>query len=136
MFNRKNKEINKLDELLDKDYEIPEHIKELADSLSGGWWNYRLFENETKWKDISSKEHTEYYYDIHEVYYNAKGEIWAWSENPMSLSFEEYNDLKEVSKQIKRACKHSILKIVPASDTENEEIIDTGKYLKDIKIKF
>ena len=57
MFNRKNKEINKLDELLDKDYEIPEHIEDLADSLSGGWWNYRLFENETKWKDTSNKEH-------------------------------------------------------------------------------
>ena len=78
MFNRKDDEdendsLSYLDELIEKskDYEIPEEIEELAESIGGGWWNYRFLEivqGSTK------------FYELHEVYYDGDGKPWAWSD--------------------------------------------------------
>lgn len=129
--------VYKMDNDENKDYNIPKYIDDFAESIEGGWWNYRLIEKESKWTDKNNKEHIDTYYEIHEVYYNGKGEIWSWSENPMSLYFESKYDVKECLKQIKQASKHNILKlekhIDPEDNKEYDRLIDTKKKIKDIK---
>lgn len=95
-----------------------EEYEELSKSLHGGYFNYRLIEK----GDDNYK-----YYEIHEVYYDGNGEIWAWSENPTNLYFESIYDIKEEIRHIKDASKKTILKIV------DDNIIDTKKYLKEVK---
>lgn len=133
--NKKLKKETELDKLLDKEFEIPESVEKLANDLSGGWWNYRLIEKEETWtSNITGKEYFERYYDIHEVYYGADGEIWAWSENPMKIYFQSADEVKILIKQIKKASKHKILKLIKDKDG-NDKLIPTGKYLKDITDK-
>lgn len=134
MFKKKKKEINtELDELLNKDYEVPEEIEEMAEHLSGGWWNYRIIEKTNTWEGVDKKTYTDTYYEIHEVYYNGRAEIWGWTQNPMSLWFEDGFDAKQSIKNIKKAMKHTILKLT-TKENGDETLIDTGKYIKHIKI--
>ena len=72
--------------------EIPKEIEELADELSGGWWNYRIVEKSNSWIGPDGNRHLEKYYELHEVYYNGKGEIWSWTENPVGIYFESYEE--------------------------------------------
>ncbi len=105
--------------------EILEEAEEIAKDFDGGWWNYRVIEKTEKWDSpFDRKIHTENYYEIHEVYYNGKGEIIAWSENSISLYFESYRDFKDTLKHIKQATKRSVLKL------EDDKLEDTHKLLK------
>ena len=120
-----------LDKILEKKYDVPEEIEELARSLSGGWWNYRLIEKENRWTNKSGKEYFEKYFEIHEVYYDGNGEIWSWSENPMEIYLENFGEINPLVKQIKKAVKKPVLKLVKGS--EGEELIPTMKTLKQYK---
>lgn len=123
---------NGLDKILEKKYNVPEEIEELANDLSGGWWNYRLIEKENRWKNKAGKEYFEKYFEIHEVYYKADGEIWAWSENPMSIYFEDFKEVGQLIKQIKNATRKPVLRLVKGVDGK-EELVPTMKTLKQYK---
>lgn len=123
---------NGLDKILKKKYDIPEEMEKLADDLAGGWWNYRLIEKENRWKDKTGKEYFEKYFEIHEVYYREDGEIWAWSENPMSIYFEDYKEIGQLIKQIKNATKKPVLRLVK-DDKGEEELVPVMKTLKQYK---
>ena len=101
--------------------------------MSGGWWNYRIIEKRKDWEGVDKKTYTDIYYEIHEVYYSGKGEIWGWTQNPMSLWFEDGFDAKQSIKHIKKAMKHTILRLDTKEDGD-ETLVDTGKYIKHIKI--
>lgn len=96
-----------------------EKIKDFIDEISlawrGGHWNYRVIEKSNGYY---------IYYEIHEVYYDKNEEIIAWTENPVDLYFEDFRSLKLLTKRFKKAGRKTILKI------ENDDLIDTGKYLK------
>jgi len=117
---------------MDKDYKIPAEVEELANEWSGGWFNCRIIEKERKWTGVDNKEYTDIYYEIHEVYYDGKGNIIAWTEAPMSIWFENKYDVKYTINHIKKATKHTILKMI-TKENGDEELIDTGKYIKNIK---
>ena len=121
----------KLDKDLEKEYNIPEEIEELANDLEGSWWNYRVIEKESRWTNKAGKEFFEKYFEIHEIYYKGNGEIWAWSENPMGIYFEEFGEVSQLMKQIKKAIKKPVLKIIKNQD--GEEIVTTMKTLKQYK---
>lgn len=79
-----------------KEYEIPEEVEKLSEDISGGWFNYRLVETvHTYSEDIQEK-----YYEIYEIYYRADGSIWAWTREPATLRFEDFDDAMEVVKHI------------------------------------
>ena len=120
--NQNNPEISK---------EIMEEAEELAESFEGGYFNYRIIEKEDKWIDLDNKEQIEYFYEIHEVYYNGKDEIIAWTENPISIYFETYNDIRDTINHIKKAANNKILKLI--KEDEEEKLIELDKYMKDIK---
>lgn len=101
-------------------------LRETIKEFSGGWFNYRIVEKTRTYK-TTDKEIQETYYDIHEVYYDGKGKIIAWTQDPMTIYFENYSDVKFYIKAIKDASKKEILKI------ENNKLISTNKYMKDIK---
>lgn len=50
-------------------------------------WNYRLI-------DIGTKQHP--YYAIHEVYYDKKGKIEGWTENPIDIGSEDPKEIKDI----------------------------------------
>lgn len=116
-----------------KEYEIPGEIEELAESIGGGWFNFRLVEKERYWKDLDGKENCDVFYEIHEIYYRSDGSIWAWSQEPISLYFENKYDYKDTLSILKEVYKKPILKLIPKSDIEDEKLIKTNKYIKNIK---
>lgn len=121
-----------INEKKDKDIKIPDYIEELANDLSGGWWNYRIIEKEREWTNLDGKKEIDTYYEIHEVYYKANGNIWSWSENPDTLYFETIYDVRDTLKAIKKAAKMPILKLV--TDEEGDQHLEkTNKYIKNIK---
>jgi len=126
----KNKE-SELDKILEKEYNVPEEVEEFANEIGGGWWNYRVIEKESRWTNKSGKEYFEKYFEIHEVYYKGDGEIWAWSEDQMNISFENVGEVAEIIKQIKKAIKKPVLKLV--KDVDGEELVPTMKTLKQYK---
>lgn len=113
-----------------EEYKIPEAIKKFSEEISGGWFNFRVVKHVTTWKDKEGKKYEDITYQLHEVYYTAKGEILGWSEE-VSLYFEDYADVKETIKHIKDACKKTVLLLIETED--GEELIDTHKYMKGMK---
>lgn len=110
---------------------VPEEIEELAEDLGDGWWNYRFLEREVSWEDKDGKTYTDTTYELHEVYYNGKGEPWGWTERPMSVVALDYEDYKDIIESIGKAGEYPIFKII--KDGEDEKLIKTNKYIKDIK---
>ena len=124
-----------LEELIDTEYEIPPEILELAETFSGtkgGYFNYRIIETEEHWMDADNLDHKEYHYEIYEVYYNGLNEIIAWTQEPVSLYFDNNEDVKNMLRHIIEAANKKILKIKVNKDKE-EELIELNKYIKDIK---
>lgn len=112
---------------------IRNKYNELVALFKGGYWNYRIIQKTNSYKLSSDKIISETYYEIHEVYYNEKNEIVAWSQEPMSIYFQNYNDYVITLKQIKKAIKYPILKLEGSEKENTEKLIETNKYLKDIK---
>ena len=107
-------------------YKVPKEVEELAEDLSGGWWNYRIIEKKDEWE---SKQTGNKYYNISfvlkEVYYKADGSIWSWTEGDTALVFDNIKDVKFLFKAVKKAAKHNVLREV------DDKMIDTGKRMKD-----
>lgn len=115
--------------------DILEITGDLADTLDGGWFNYRIVEKEVKYVNLNNEDFCDIYYEIYEVYYDKSGRIFAWSENPMSLSFENKYDYKDTLKHIKTASKHKILKMITITNKDGKEVsklVPIDKYLKQI----
>lgn len=91
----------------------------------GVYWNTRLVEKKNIWR--SQFDNIDYFstqFVIHEVHYDKDHNIIAWTENPISLNFEDYDDAKGTIKHMKDALKRTVLKY------EGDTLIDTGKLLK------
>ena len=109
-----------------KEYEVPAEVEEMAEELSGGYFNYRLVETVyTYGEDIEEK-----FYEIYEIYYKGDGSIWAWSAEPLSLMFEDFDDAFEDIKHIMECCEKTVLRF---KDEKKEEIYDTGEKIEGYK---
>ena len=64
-------------------------------------WNHRIIRRK--------HEDGEYTYAIHEVHYNKEGEIFAWTEEPVSLSSENILTLMQEWKNILEAFTQPLL---------------------------
>ena len=121
------------EELLNTEYKIPPEIEELAKSFgTGGYFNYRIIEREEHWTDANNLDQIEYFYEVYEVYYNDLDEIIAWAQEPISLSFENNQDVKDMIGHIIEAANKKILKIKINKDKQ-EELVELNKYIRDIK---
>lgn len=111
--------------------EVLEEAEDLANDFKGGYFNYRMIEKEDKWTGLEGEELVEYFYEIHEVYYDDNDNIVAWTENPIHLYFNNNEDVKTEIKHIKDAANKKLLKLI--KDGENEKLIELDKYIRDIK---
>ena len=100
--------------------------KKIEEVIDFAYWNTRLFEKKNEFETDGKKIFC-ISFEIHEVHYNSKGEPVAWTEKPYTTYFNDYNDFKISIKQMKDAAKRTVLR------EEGENLVDTGKYLKDYK---
>ena len=125
---KKEKFLNHLEEE-SKKYEVPPEIEELAESLGGGYWNYRIMQLEYK-----DKYGREKWYEMREVYYDGENNIWAWSASPETFSVESIDDIKHLKEQTALAMIKPILAI--KKDKEGKEYVEElTKTIYDIKEK-
>ncbi|HUY52958.1 MAG TPA: hypothetical protein VMV24_00050 [Candidatus Dormibacteraeota bacterium] len=54
-------------------------------------WNYRIIKHDTEKRN---------YFAIHEVFYDNKGKITSWTENPIDIVGESKTDIKSILKQM------------------------------------
>lgn len=111
--------------------EVPPEIEELAESLGGGYWNYRILQIEYKDK-IGKHKYHEKWYEMREVYYNKDDEPWAWSANPETFSITSIEDVKRLKEQTALAMMKPILAIKKDKDGE-EYLVELKKTIYDIK---
>lgn len=103
------------------DKEMLAEAEKLAESISKGYWNYRLFEVCFKIDGVEMKE-----LEIREVYYGSKDEIVAWSGDCACLTGDTIKDIEESTKMMLEALKKPMLKV--KRDKEgNEDIINDNK---------
>ena len=103
------------------DKETLKKAEELAESMSKGYWNYRLFEVHFKLDGVEMKE-----LEIREVYYGAKDEIVAWSGDCACLTGDTIKDIEEHTKMMLEALNRPMIKV--KRDKEgNEDIINDNK---------
>lgn len=102
------------------EHEIPKEVEKLSEDISGGYFNYRFIETVRTYGD----EIQEKYYEIYEIYYRADGSIWAWTREPSSLVFENFEDVMDTIKHIMECCEKTVLSF---KDKNKKEIYDTGK---------
>lgn len=133
-FKEKHKSKMYMEELLNTEYEIPPEVEELAETFGTGrcYFNYRIIEREEHWTDADNLDQVEYFYEIYEVYYNSLDEIIAWTQESVSLSFENSQDVKDMIRHIIEATNKKILKIKINKDKQ-EKLIEINKYIRDIK---
>lgn len=104
-----------------KDQDIEEEVIDFA------YWNTRLLEKKQEFETHDNKKIFCISFEIHEVYYNSKDEPTAWTEKPCYTYFNDYDDFKDTIKHMKDTLKRTVLR------EEGDQLIDTGKYLKDYK---
>lgn len=103
--------------------EIPKEVEELSEELSGGYWNTRIIRKYVDGKYENGEEYHENYMGVYEVYYKADDTIWAWSENPISPTFDDKEGFGEVLRQLVEAAKRPILEL------KNDELTEINEFL-------
>ncbi len=103
------------------DKEMLAEAERLAESISKGYWNYRLFEVYFKVDGVEMKE-----LEIRETYYDGQDNIVAWSGDCACLTGDTIKDIEESTKMMLEALKKPVLKV--KRDKEgNEDIINDNK---------
>ncbi len=64
-------------------------------------WNYRIIKHDAEKPS---------YFAVHEVFYNDKGKITSWTENPIDIIGQSNNDIKSILKRIILDIKRPTLK--------------------------
>lgn len=74
-------------------------------------WNYRIVKNQ-KGSKTGSQELS---FEIHEVYYDDKGNIESWTENPCSPYGETLEELKQDLKHMFKAFEEPVLEFTDST---------------------
>lgn len=115
--------------------EIPKEVEELANDLSGGYWNARVVKKHVNGKYENGEEYDETYMGIFEVYYKANDEIWAWSENEIPMNFNGKEEFGEVINQYFNAAQRPVLEEIDGKLVETDEVILPEEMMKKEKKK-
>lgn len=84
--------------------DIPEEIENLAEDMSGSYWNYRWLKTV---EEYDGEE--EITYALHEVYYDKNGKPFMWTEEPVKLYCEDTINLMELIGKMLDACTEKVL---------------------------
>lgn len=110
--------------------EVPEEIEELANELSGSYWNYRWLKTVVTTPKINDdlevvegETDEEVYYALHEVYYDKNEKPFMWADEPVRLYTENAEELMELVGRMLDAATKKVLM------TENEKILEIDEYM-------
>jgi hypothetical protein len=96
-------------------------------------WNYRVIRKKHFCK-LKGLEHTSYTYEIHEVYYDKKGGVWAFTVDPIAHFGETILDCEKSYKMQAEAFKAPILDYdVIKKQSEKAQKKDNTKFSKYLK---
>ena len=107
--------------------DVPEEIQELANAFNGSYWNTRIIKMHVDGKYDNGEEYHETYMGIFEVYYDKDNKPIAWTEDPISITFDDKDEFGDVLGHILDANDKTILEVIDGN------IVDTGILLKDLK---
>lgn len=111
-------------------HKIPKEVEELAEDLSGGYWNTRVIRKHVDGKYENGEEYHETYMAVYEVYYRKDDSIWAWSENPMTIGFEDKEEFGILINQIFDAAQRPVLEEIDEKLVETDEVIIPKEMIK------
>lgn len=115
--------------------DIPEEIEELANELSGSYWNYRWFKIEVETPEYdedfqpTGNTQIEHYYELHEVYYDNNEKPFMWSENTTNLQMEDAEDLMDLFMKSMDAATKKVLLLKEGKVIEIDEYMDKSDIL-------
>ena len=115
--------------------EVPKEIEELAERVSGSYWNYRWFKIEyesPEYKDFKPTGKTEicHYYELHEVYYDNEEKPFMWSDNVINLQLEDAEELMDLFMKAMDASTKKVLLLKDSTITEIDEYMDKSEILE------
>ena len=104
-----------------------EEIEELANDLSGSYWNYRwlkIIVDIPKCDDdgnLTGETYYESYYELHEVYYDNDEKPFMWTEDPVRLQTDDANELMDL---IKKALDAAMKPVLLLTETDEKDTIE------------
>lgn len=114
-----------------------EEIEELANDLSGSYWNYRWLKvivDTPKINDnlevVEGETEQEVYYALHEVYYDKDEKAFMWTEEPVKMYTENCEDLMELIGRMLDAASKKVLLVKDDKIEELDEYMDRSEILE------
>lgn len=112
------------------DEKIPKEIEDLAEELSGSYWNYRWLKIvvevpkiDDNLEVVEGETEEEVYYELHEVYYDENEKPFMWSEEAERIYTEDAEEMMEfISKMLDAAMKKVLI-------VKNGKIKETKEYM-------
>ena len=107
-----------------------EEMEELANELSGSYWNYRwlkiIVSTPKLDENLQETGETDYenYYELHEVYYDNDEKPFMLTENPTRLQVDDANDLMDLIKKALNAAMEPVLLLTKNGDEDTVEEIN------------
>lgn len=105
-------------------------IEELAEDVSGNYWNYRWLKIEVETDEYddnlepTGNKEIEHYYELHEVYYDDNEKPFMWTQDSSCMQVENAIDLMEFIKRALDAAMKPVLLLANDEITELTEYID------------
>lgn len=113
-----------------------EEVEELANELSGSYWNYRWIKVVTTtpkvdddFNQIEGEFEHEVYYELHEVYYDNEEKPFMCTEDPVKLYTEDAEELFELIGRMLDAASEKVLFIEDNEIRELDEYMDKSEAL-------
>lgn len=100
-----------------------QEAEELANSLSGSYWNYRWLKSV---EDYDGEQ--EISYALHEVYYDKEEKPFMWTEEPVKIYCEDAEELMELIGKTLDACTQKVL--LKYYDGEQPKIKEIDEYIQ------
>ena len=104
-----------------------EEMEELANELSGSYWNYRWLKIIVSIpkvdENLQETGETDYesYYELHEVYYDNDEKPFMWTEDPVRLQTDDADELMDL---IKKALDAAMKPVLLLTETDEKDIIE------------
>lgn len=111
--------------------QIPKEIEELADNLSGSYWNYRWLKTTLEFDKYdddgnpTGEKYNEISYKLHEVYYDKDGKPFMWSENPITFFVDNQKDMLQLLARAFEASKKPVLQLI------DKKLIELNEYMQE-----
>lgn len=113
-----------------------EEAEELANELSGSYWNYRWLKVVVECDEYdddgnpTGEKYNEIYYALHEVYYDRDEKPFMWTKNPVKLYADDAETLFELIGKMLNAAMEKVLIVEDNKIKELDEYMDKHEVLK------